>query len=115
MEKILKRGLSFRASSGIYWISWSLPIFMFSALTAAGAQISIPIPGTPVSVTLQTLVVLLSGAWIGGLRGTLSQVVYVAVGVLGFPVFAQQSGGWSILWGATGGDLMGVLFAPYVV
>ena len=96
-------------------VAWTLPLLIFSALTALGAQISIPIPGTPVPVTLQTMVVLLSGAWIGGLRGSLSQFVYVGVGLFGLPVFAGESSGWSVLWGATGGYLIGFLIAPIVV
>ncbi|MGA8263910.1 MAG: biotin transporter BioY, partial [Ignavibacteriaceae bacterium] len=62
-------------------------IFSFSILTAVAAQITIPVE--PVPFTLQTMMVLLSGAFLGAKNGAYSQVVYLGLGVLGFPVFAQ--------------------------
>ncbi|MCC6807607.1 MAG: biotin transporter BioY [Deltaproteobacteria bacterium] len=63
-----------------------------AAATAIGAQITVPLPGTPVPMTMQTLAVLLAGAFLGPTTGALSQTLYVALGALGLPVFAMSSG-----------------------
>ena len=87
----------------------------FALLTALGALIRIPLPFTPVPITLQTFFVLLAGAMIGSKRGTLSQAVYVAAGAAGMPIFAGMSSGIALLAGPTGGFLLGFLLAPAVV
>lgn len=63
---------------------------LFAALTAAGAFIKIPFPIVP--FTLQTFFVVLSGALLGPVYGGLSQVLYLIVGLLGVPVFANGGG-----------------------
>jgi len=87
----------------------------FALLTALGALIRIPLPFTPVPITLQTFFVLLSGAMLGSKRGTLSQMVYVVAGASGMPIFAGLSSGIALLAGPTGGFLAGFLLAPAVV
>ena len=62
----------------------ALWIFSFALLTAVAAQITIPVK--PVPFTLQTMMVLLSGAFLGAKNGAYSQLAYLALGVLGFPV-----------------------------
>jgi biotin transport system substrate-specific component len=62
-----------------------------AALTGLAAQVSIPLSFTPVPLTLQTFSVLLVGASLGWLRGTLSMLVYLAVPMLGVPWFANGS------------------------
>jgi len=94
---------------------WILPVFIFTALTALGAQIAIPVPGSPVPVTLQTLFVLLSGGWLGATRGALSQFLYVLIGALGMPVFAGHTAGFSVLMGPTAGYLIGFMLASLSV
>lgn len=86
-----------------------------AALTALCAQISVPVPGTPVPVTLQTFAVLLTGAALGAGRGAAAQALYVAVGVLGFPVYADGQGGWEAATGATAGYLVGFVVAAALV
>jgi biotin transport system substrate-specific component len=91
-------------------------LFMM-VLTAAAAQISIPLPFTPVPFTFQPMVVLLSGAVLGPELGMLSQVLYLAAGIAGLPVFAASPDlpqGAARLAGATGGYLMSYPFAAYV-
>lgn len=78
----------------------------FSLVTAACAQFSWHIPHIPVPVTGQTFAVLLSGAVLGWRRGFLSQVVYLAEGVAGLPVFADFSGSAVHLVGPSGGFLL---------
>jgi biotin transport system substrate-specific component len=75
-----------------------------AAVTAVAAQIAIPTP--PVPFTLQVLAVLLSGLLLGTRHGALAQAVYVLVGAIGVPVFAQFSGGLGVVLGPTGGYLV---------
>ncbi|MCH7819743.1 MAG: biotin transporter BioY, partial [Candidatus Marinimicrobia bacterium] len=84
----------------------------FALLTALGALIRIPLPFTPIPITLQTFFVLLAGAMLGSKRGTLSQMVYVFAGAAGIPIFAGMSSGLALLAGPTGGFLAGFLLAP---
>lgn len=92
-----------------------LPVAGFALLTAIGALIRIPLPFTPVPITMQTFFVLLSGVILGGRKGSLSQIVYVSAGVVGLPVFAGMTSGIALLSGATGGFLAGFIVAPKVV
>src|SRR5690606_9926368 len=83
--------------------------------TALAAQVVIPVPGSPVPVTLQTFAVLVTAAALGSARGALAQLVYLAAGVVGMPVFADGKGGFDAVFGATGGYLLGFVLAAYVV
>jgi len=96
-------------------VAWVMPIFMFTGLTYLGAFIRIPLPGTPVPVTLQTLAVILSGACIGSARGSMSQALYVILGVVGLPIFSGGSSGFHVILGSTGGYLIGFVIAPIVI
>jgi biotin transport system substrate-specific component len=75
-----------------------------AAFTALCAQASIP--WIPVPFTLQTLAVTLCGLSLGARAGLLSQLTYVLAGCAGLPVFAQASGGLSVVLGPTGGYLI---------
>jgi len=86
---------------------------MFGALTAVGAYIVIPLP--PVPVTMQTLFVDLAGTLLGGYLGALSQVVYILLGVIGLPVFAGGKAGAGVLFGPTGGYLIGFVVGAFVM
>jgi biotin transport system substrate-specific component len=86
---------------------------MFGAVTAVGAFIIIPIP--PVPITLQTLFTALSGALLGGRLGALSQVIYVLLGIIGLPVFAGGKAGLGVLFGPTGGYLIGFIVGSYLI
>ena len=59
-------------------------------MTAVGAHLRIPLPYVP--LTLQTGVVCLAGLWLGPRAGSMSQIVYLLVGLVGFPVFAKGGG-----------------------
>lgn len=87
-------------------------------LTAAAAQISVPLPFTPVPLTLQPMVVLLCGAALGSRLGATSQVLYLVIGVAGLPVFAASpllAPGVGRLLGPTGGYLLSYPFAALLV
>ena len=66
-------------------------VLLVAALTAAAAQISIPLPFTPVPFTFQPMVVLVGAAALGSRRGSASQILYLMLGIAGLPVFAA---GW---------------------
>ena len=77
-----------------------------AAVTAVAAQIAIPLPFSLVPFTLQVLAVVLSGFLLGPRYGALAQAVYLLVGVVGIPVFAQFEGGPGVLLGPKGGYLL---------
>ncbi|MFQ5769363.1 MAG: biotin transporter BioY, partial [bacterium] len=85
---------------------------LFAALTAAGAFIKIPLPYVP--ITLQTFFVLLAGLVLGPKFGALSQIIYLAVGLLGVPIFAHGGGPGYILQ-PTFGYLLGYPIAAFVI
>jgi biotin transport system substrate-specific component len=79
------------------------------------AQIAIPVPGSPVPITGQTLGVLLIGTAYGASLGLATIAIYVALGLFGAPVLAQGAHGFARLAGPTGGYLIGMLLAAFVV
>jgi biotin transport system substrate-specific component len=98
------------------WIQLAAVLFV-TALTAAAAQVSIPVPFTPVPFTLQPMVVLLGGAVLGSRLGAASQVLYLLIGLAGFPVFASSPvlpQGIFRLLGPTGGYLISYPLAAFV-
>lgn len=86
----------------------------FVIALAASAQVAIPIPGTPVPVTLQPMVVVLSGLMLGPVVGFASMVTYLVLGALGLPVFAPVGApGVLRLLSPTGGYLIAFPFAAF--
>ena len=79
------------------------------ALTALSAQLSIP--ALPVPFTFQTLAVLVIGSTYGAARGAITMGAYALVGALGLPVFADASSGLNVLFGYSGGFIIGFIFA----
>ncbi len=92
---------------------------LFCLLTILGALVRVPLPGTPVPMTLQTAVVLFAGVALGARLGACSQLLYLAIGLAGVPVFADSGAGPhagpQYVFGATGGYLLGFLIVPLVV
>ena len=78
----------------------------FCLLTILSAKIRVPLPGTPIPMTLQTAVVLFSGVALGARLGAASQMLYLLLGLVGLPVFAGSDAGWQYIFGATGGYLL---------
>ena len=92
-------------------------VLFVTVLTAAAAQISIPLPFTPVPFTLQPMVVLLGGAVLGSRLGMASQVLYLLAGIAGLPVFAASPvlpQGALRLLGPTGGYLLSYPLAAFI-
>jgi biotin transport system substrate-specific component len=92
-------------------------VLFMTVLTAAAAQVSAPLPFTPVPFTFQPMIVLLSGLVLGSRLGAASQVLYLAAGVAGLPVFAGSIAlppGALRLLGPTGGYLLAYPLAAFV-
>lgn len=96
-------------------VSTAIGVGIFSLITGLGAFIYIPLPFTPVPLTLQTFFVLLSGAFLGKRGGALSQGLYLLMGSIGLPMWAGGAWGLSRLWGPTGGYLLAFPMAAWVV
>ncbi len=109
--------ISTRSDAGTSLVTRAVAVLFFAALTAAAAQISVPLPFTQVPFTFQPTVVLLSGLVLGPRLGAASQVLYLAAGIAGLPVFAASAtlppGVWR-LFGPTGGYLMSYPLAAFV-
>lgn len=89
-----------------------------AVLTAVAAQFSIPLPFTPVPLTLQPTLVLLAGVALGARAGAASQLAYLAIGALGAPFFAWSPAllpGLGRLFGPTGGYLLCYPLAAWLV
>lgn len=88
----------------------------FAIALAAASQVAIPIPGSPVPMTLQPLVVVLAGLWLGPVAAAASMVLYLAGGMLGLPVFQPFGApGIARLMGPTGGYLLAYPVAAALV
>lgn len=90
-------------------------VAVFVVLTGLGAFVRIPLPFTPVPITLQTFFVLLSGAFLGSGLGALTQSIYVFLGLCGLPIFTGTGTGMLYLLGPTGGYLFGFILAGFLV
>jgi biotin transport system substrate-specific component len=88
-------------------------VVLGAALVGGFAQLYVPLE--PVPITGQTLAVLLVGATLGAVRGSLSMIVYAVLGVVGVPWFSEQSSGWSVIVGASGGYIVGFIFAAFAI
>lgn len=86
---------------------------LFAAIIGVLAQITVPLPIVP--ITGQTLAIGLAATILGSRYGTLSVLLYLIIGAIGVPVFAQMSGGVGILFGPTGGFLIGFIPAAFVM
>ena len=94
-----------------------LSVVFVAVLTAAAAQLSFPLPFTPVPFTIQPMIVLVGAAALGSRLGALSQILYLMLGIAGLPVFAfspELPQGFARLLGPTGGYLMAYPIAAFV-
>jgi len=107
-----------RAASANVWAGVRILSIVFVAvLTAAAAQLSFPLPFTPVPFTIQPMVVLIGAAALGSRLGALSQILYLTLGIAGLPVFAyapELPQGLARVLGPSGGYLMAFPIAAFV-
>jgi biotin transport system substrate-specific component len=83
--------------------------------TALLAQVAVPVPGSPVPITGQTLAVVLTAAALGPVRGVAVQIVYMLAALVGLPFYSDASGGVDVVFGATGGYVVGFIPAAYLI
>ena len=103
----LVKAFSNAYNTQLFWIA------SFALLMVFAAQLAVPVK--PVPFTLQTMIVILSGAFLGAKNGMLSQILYLALGTAGLPVFAGFSFGSAVLFGLTGGYLIAFPIAAFAV
>ncbi|MCY9782460.1 biotin transporter BioY [Nocardiopsis sp. EMB25] len=91
-------------------------IAVFAALIAAlSVSVAIPIPFSPVPITLQTLGIMLAPTLLGWKRGTLAVATFLALGLAGLPLFAGGRGGLAVLAGPSAGFIVSWIFAALVI
>jgi biotin transport system substrate-specific component len=92
-------------------------VVLGAVLVAIAAQVAVPLPGTPVPMTLQPMAVLLVGGLLGARLGALSMILYLAMGAAGLPVFTPTVPlfGVARLLGPTGGYLLAYPVAAFAV
>jgi biotin transport system substrate-specific component len=113
LDQVSMRAASANAWTGVQMLS----VLFVTVLTAAGAQLSFPLPFTPVPFTIQPMIVLIGAAALGSRLGALAQIFYLLLGVAGLPVFAfspELPQGMARLVGPTGGYLMAYPIAAFV-
>ena len=94
------------------WVRDVLLVLAGTGFVALSALVQVPLPGTPVPLTLQTFAVLLTGAALGWQRAVPSMVLYAAAGAAGVPWFADGTSGWAF---ASFGYILGFILAAAVV
>lgn len=85
---------------------------LFAALSAVLSQISIPIG--PVPINLTHVSIFIAAGLLGSKHGSISQSIFVLLGAFGVPVFSGFSGGMRILFGSTGGFIIGYIACTFV-
>ena len=113
LDQISMRAASANAWTGVQMLS----VCFVTVLTAAAAQLSFPLPFTPVPFTIQPMIVLIGAAALGSRLGALAQVFYLMLGIAGLPVFAfspELPQGVARLMGPTGGYLLAYPLAAFV-
>lgn len=95
-------------------LSAAIGVAFFILATALGAYVRIPVPGSPVPITLQTFFVVLSGAVLGKRLGSISQAGYIFLGAAGLPIFQGYASGIGHIFQATGGYLIGFIAASFL-
>jgi biotin transport system substrate-specific component len=93
----------------------ALLVLAGAGFIGALAQVSVPLPFTPVPLTMQPLAALVVGAALGWRRGSAALLLYLAAGLAGLPWYADHSAGLSVLLSANGGYLVGFVVAAAVV
>lgn len=94
--------------------SWPLSLLLGALIVALSAQVALPVPFSPVPMTLQGLAVIVVGGVFGAAAGAGAMVLYLVAGILGAPVFAMGGAGLARVLGPTGGYLLAFPVAAIV-
>jgi biotin transport system substrate-specific component len=92
-----------------------IAVIAFVILMSLSAFVRIPLPFSPVPLTLQTFFVLLCGAFLGGGLGAVAQISYIFLGVAGLPIFSGTGSGLLYFFGPTAGYLAGFILATLFI
>jgi biotin transport system substrate-specific component len=90
-------------------------IALFAAITAVIAPFTIPLPFSPVPLSLSLFAVFLSGAILDKYSAFISQIIYILLGAIGLPVFSGFRGGLGVVAGATGGYIISYAFMAFAI
>jgi len=110
MEGILRREIILSKAANRL-----IGIIAFVVLMSLSAFVRIPLPFSPVPLTLQTFFVLLSGAFLGSGLGAVTQLSYIFLGLLGIPIFSGAGSGPLYFFGPTGGYLLGFILSALFI
>lgn len=110
MEAILKKEVILNKT-----LCRMLGVAVFVVLTGFGAFVRLPLPFSPVPITLQTFFVLLSAAFLGSNLGAVAQLSYILLGISGLPIFSGAGSGLFYFFGPTGGYLFGFVLATFFI
>lgn len=86
---------------------------MMTAILCISAVITIPLPFTPIPITLQVMVVSMCGVLLGKKNGVITIIIYLLLGMVGLPVFSGMQSGPSVIVGPTGGFMIGFIGAVF--
>src|ERR1700732_2507422 len=104
-----------RSNRALYWAEQAAIVVSASMFVALCARVTVPLPFTPVPLTLQNFGVLLVGLLLGSKRGFAALALYLAEGAIGMPVFNPTGvGGFAQLLGPTGGFLLAYPFVAWL-
>ena len=106
-------GVLDRTQTHAWWMEAGLVVGA-SLFVALCARVAVPLPFTPVPLTLQNFAVVLVGLLLGSRRGAIALALYLGEGAIGLPVFSAGSGGIAPLLGPTGGYLMAYPLVAFV-
>ena len=98
-----------------YKINNLITVGLFAALIGVSAYIIIPVPFSPVPITAQTLIVMLTGCLLGTVHAGTTLLIFLLLGTIGIPVFSKGQSGFGTLMGPTGGYLIGFFIAAVVI
>ena len=90
-------------------------IALMTAVTCVLGPLSIPLPFSPVPISLTNFAIFLAIFVLGMKSGTISFIIYLLLGAVGVPVFSSFRGGFQVLAGPTGGYLIGFIFLALIM
>jgi biotin transport system substrate-specific component len=100
--------------AGTLAFSWPLSVLLGALIVAVSAQVALPLPFSPIPMTLQGFAVIIVGGLFGAASGAGAMVLYLLAGIFGAPVFAMGGAGLARLLGPTGGYLLAFPIAAIV-